>query len=201
MATVQNDIQSFMRQWLQTATAGKVTVDFAWFQDRMELRCHQCGAVCRCAAPASVTEIDWNLQAWVNTHSAMGTHGKDEEKTPVDPIPITADFKSIPPKKPFGNIDDSAAKAEIIKAQMEKYKAEQESKNLEGKIDWLKKVGAQKKELAEAEAAQDAEAKEKALLKLLELMQTVTIPKAVPPIQVATGMPKKAKIATGRRFR
>lgn len=155
--------------------------------------------------------LEWSVQAFVNKHSLMGTHGKDDDaKTPVDPIPLTAEFKPVH-TKPYGNIDDNASKAELIKAQMEKYKAEQESKDLSGKIDWLKKTDQQKKQIAEAEQAADAKAKDEAAQNLLKIMADCAMLPAfkVLPVKAATpepepappSKPKKAKIATGRRFR
>jgi hypothetical protein len=205
------NVHSFMQQWLQTATAGKVDVEYAWLQDRMTLKCHQCGAVYRCGTPSSPDRIDWELQGWVNQHSTMGVHGKEEKGSPLAPIPLTADFKhpaswdAIPvkhpiPTKPFGNIDESAAKAELIKAQMEKYKAEQESKSLDKKIEWLKATEVQKAAIKAAEEQNDLAAKEAALLKLLGIMSKMS--KAVIPAPVAPEPPTKTvRIVTGRRFR
>jgi hypothetical protein len=204
--------RSFMQQWLQTATNGKVEVTYAWSQERMELRCHQCGAVYRCAVPESPSLIDFSLQAWVNKHSPMGVHDKEELKSPLAPIPMTADFKhpaswdAIPgkhpiPVKPFGGIDESAAKAELIKAQMEKYKAEKETENLDQKIAFLQQTAKQKAALKVAEEQNDLVAKEAALQSLLQIMSKMSITKIEPEPEPAPPATKTVRIVTGRRFR
>jgi primosomal protein N' len=207
MANTSYDIHSFMQQWLQTATAGKVDVEYAWLQDRMTLKCHQCGAIYRCDVPSSPHLIDFTLQGWVNKHSPMGVHDKEELKSPLAPIPMTADFKHPTSwdgisKKPFGNIDESAAKAELIKAQMEKYKAEKETENLDQKIAFLQQTAKQKAALKAAEEQNDLQAKEVALQNLLQLMSKmsrVPLTKIEPePEPPAT---KTVRIVTGRRFR
>jgi hypothetical protein len=216
------DIKSYMQQWLQTATKGDVVVDYAWFQDRMELRCKKCHAVFRCTLPESPTEIDWSIQKWVKQHAPGGEHDTKELHCPVDPIPLTADFHKLPSFNPIplqtggqtGIIDASEAKAAILKAQMETYKAEQEKKDIDGKVEWLKKTAAQKAEVA---AAQTEKAKEQALANLLLMMTQMTQnpqivkamkpPEAVLPKEWETTVtpqpriPKAAKIVTGRRFR
>jgi hypothetical protein len=216
MAISTNDTHSFMRQWLQTATAGKVSVEYAWAQDRMELKCHQCGALYRCAVPENPSLIDFSLQAWVNKHSPMGVHDKEELKSPLAPIPLTADFKHKPyvkswdaipakhpiPTKPFGNIDESAAKAELIKAQMEKYKAEKETENLDQKIAFLQQTAKQKAALKEAEEKNDLQAKEVALQNLLQIMSKMSrVPLAKIEPEPEPPATKTVRIVTGRRFR
>ncbi len=210
-----SDIKSYMQQWLQTASKGNISVDYARFQDRMELRCKACNAIFRCSLPSNPTEIDWSVQDWVTKHVPGGVHDMKVLHTPVDPIPMTADFQKLPGLHPLPTVDASEKKAAILKMQMEKYKAEQEQA-LTKKVEWLQKT---EKEKAEIAKAQDEDAKEKALQNLLNLMikrinasispemkkfksPEGTIPSKGPDV-VFTGSKKlkNAVIAIGRRFR
>ena len=131
-----SDIKSYMQQWLQTASKGNISVDYARFQDRMELRCKACNAIFRCSLPSNPTEIDWSVQDWVTKHVPGGVHDMKVLHTPVDPIPMTADFQKLPGLHPLPTVDASEKKAAILKMQMEKYKAEQEQA-LTKKVEWL----------------------------------------------------------------
>lgn len=212
MAQVPSTIQEYMRQWLQIATQGNVTVEFALFVNRMELRCKACHALFRVDAPQDPTGIDWSVQQWVNRHVPGGVHDKDEIALPVAPTPVTADFKSpTVPGALFGKtgvIDISEAKAELMKAQMEKYKAEQATVDLEKKVAWLKQTEEVKEKIKKAE---DDAAKEAAMQNLLNIMMQLTknpaalkpLPKTPAPAPIIPEPPKQkpARITTGRRFR
>ena len=203
-----SDIKSYMQQWLQTASKGNISVDYAWFQDRMELRCKACNAIFRCSLPSNPTEIDWSVQDWVTKHVPGGVHDMKVLHTPVDPIPMTADFQKLPGLHPLPTVDASEKKAAILKMQMEKYKAEQEQADLTKKVEWLQKT--------EKEKAEIAKAQDEALQNLFNLMNASispemmkkfkspegTIPSKEPDV-VFTGSKKlkNAVIAIGRRFR
>ena len=133
-----SDIKSYMQQWLQTASKGNISVDYARFQDRMELRCKACNAIFRCSLPSNPTEIDWSVQDWVTKHMPGGVHDMKVLHTPVDPIPMTADFQKLPGLHPLPTVDASEKKAAILKMQMEKYKAEQEQADLTKKVEKTK---------------------------------------------------------------
>ena len=109
-----SDIKSYMQQWLQTASKGNISVDYAWFQDRMELRCKACNAIFRCSLPSNPTEIDWSVQDWVTKHVPGGVHDMKVLHTPVDPIPMTADFQKLPGLHPLPTVDASEKKAAIL---------------------------------------------------------------------------------------
>ena len=206
-----SDIKSYMQQWLQTASKGNISVDYAWFQDRMELRCKACNAIFRCSLPSNPTEIDWSVQDWVTKHVPGGVHDMKGLHTPVDPIPMTADFQKLPGLHPLPTVDASEKKAAILKMQMEKYKAEQEQADLTKKVEWLQKT---EKEKAEIAKAQDEALQNQNLFNLMinasispEMMKKFkspegTIPSKEPDV-VFTGSKKlkNAVIAIGRRFR
>lgn len=206
-----SDIKSYMQQWLQTASKGNISVDYAWFQDRMELRCKACNAIFRCSLPSNPTEIDWSVQDWVTKHVPGGVHDMKVLHTPVDPIPMTADFQKLPGLHPLPTVDASEKKAAILKMQMEKYKAEQEQADLTKKVEWLQKT---EKEKAEIAKAQDEALQNQNLFNLMinasispEMMKKFkspegTIPSKEPDV-VFTGSKKlkNAVIAIGRRFR
>lgn len=215
MAQTSSDVQTYMRQWVQTATKGNVKVEFAWFQNRMEMRCKACHAIYRVDAPQEPTEIAWDIQKWVARHAPGGIHDKEEIALPTAPIPLTADFKKMHPLPTAsggqtGIVDLSSTKAEIIKAQMEKYKAEQEALDLDKKIKWLK---LNEEEKAKQKAQSDKDAKEQAMLNLLQIMQKMTsdsvpLAKLLKPEKVSAApivpeppKPKPVKIVSGRRFR
>ena len=205
-----SDIKSYMQQWLQTASKGNISVDYARFQDRMELRCKACNAIFRCSLPSNPTEIDWSVQDWVTKHVPGGVHDMKVLHTPVDPIPMTADFQKLPGLHPLPTVDASEKKAAILKMQMEKYKAEQEQA-LTKKVEWLQKT---EKEKAEIAKAQDEALQNQNLFNLMinasispEMMKKFkspegTIPSKEPDV-VFTGSKKlkNAVIAIGRRFR
>ena len=206
-----SDIKSYMQQWLQTASKGNISVDYARFQDRMELRCKACNAIFRCSLPSNPTEIDWSVQDWVTKHVPGGVHDMKVLHTPVDPIPMTADFQKLPGLHPLPTVDASEKKAAILKMQMEKYKAEQEQADLTKKVEWLQKT---EKEKAEIAKAQDEALQNQNLFNLMinasispEMMKKFkspegTIPSKEPDV-VFTGSKKlkNAVIAIGRRFR
>ena len=206
-----SDIKSYMQQWLQTASKGNISVDYARFQDRMELRCKACNAIFRCSLPSNSTEIDWSVQDWVTKHVPGGVHDMKGLHTPVDPIPMTADFQKLPGLHPLPTVDASEKKAAILKMQMEKYKAEQEQADLTKKVEWLQKT---EKEKAEIAKAQDEALQNQNLFNLMinasispEMMKKFkspegTIPSKEPDV-VFTGSKKlkNAVIAIGRRFR
>lgn len=207
MASTPADVKTYIYQWVKTATAGAVSVDFAWFEDRVQFRCHKCGAIYRCTTPQKVDEIDWNIMQWVKRHSPNGVHDKEEVKAPVAPIPLTADFKHSPGwTKPL--IDESEENAAIIKAQMEKYKKEKEQIDLDEKAAFIKKIAAEK---AKVEAEEDEKTKKIAMQNLLNIMLQLglnesVLPALKPTPAAAPIIPeppksKPARIATGRRFR
>lgn len=160
MATIKSDIQ--------TATQGNVHVEWAWFQNRMVLRCRACHAVFKCDLPESPDTIAWDLQQWVKRHVPGGIHDKEEIKNPMDLIPLT------PTSGEVGLPDASWTKAQQIKAQMEKYKAEIEANEVKQKV-----IHAQ---LAKLDAAKH--------LKKIQDALTDEIERAKP-----------VKIIQGRRFR
>jgi hypothetical protein len=61
-------IQTYIAQWLKTATSNGVTAVFAWGVDRMELECHHCGMKYTSDIPKDVTTNDYGVQSFVQQH-------------------------------------------------------------------------------------------------------------------------------------
>jgi hypothetical protein len=215
--TISPDVQAYMEKWVQTATNGQVNIEWAWFQARLALRCHFCGASYKCSAPVTVEMIEYDIQSFVNKHSPNGVHDKEDKslKNPMDPIPLTADFKKVGPVydnwlgESQSKIDASVTKANILQDQMKKYKAEQEKIDLEEKAAWLQKTGGGIANALKQQDLNDKDAKDVALALLLKVMEVAgwnNLPaKHSLPIQVTPAPPqprrRAAKIISGRRFR
>lgn len=60
--------ESYMKAYCQTATAGNVTVKFAWFAHRMELVCTKCGQMLTAPKPEDTTTVDYAVQEFVKLH-------------------------------------------------------------------------------------------------------------------------------------
>lgn len=61
-------IQTYIAQWLKTATNDGITAMFAWGTGRMELRCHNCGMTYVSDIPKDVTTNDHAVQLFVQQH-------------------------------------------------------------------------------------------------------------------------------------
>jgi hypothetical protein len=92
------NIQTYLEQWLATATGGKISVAIAWNQLRMRLVCHTCQATYTSPTPTDTT-IDYGVQQFVELHSHKGGYKKPTGIWEgADVVPATLDFKKIDDK-------------------------------------------------------------------------------------------------------
>jgi hypothetical protein len=143
MAMTPQNVETYVVQWLETATKGNVSVTFAWLTNRMHLHCKVCQCEHTCTKPQASTEIDYSVQEFVKLHAHVGGHepgwvsykfGYEAMMNPVYLKPgqhqimknIVAPGKIIETDDPQGvaKIDDKPEMAAKIKEQMAKYDAE-----------------------------------------------------------------------------
>jgi len=69
MAVIPNtsSIREYVNKWLDVATDGKVSAEYAW-RNRMQLRCSVCNQALTCAIPEVPEKIDYALQKFVGLH-------------------------------------------------------------------------------------------------------------------------------------
>lgn len=142
------NIETYVVQWLKTATKGNVSVTFAFATDRMHLHCKVCHSEHICNQPKVSNEIDYSCQEFVKLHAHAGGH-KTELSTELvqnldgtytrtkrytdgsyatdicqwgDVAPMSIDFKKV------GLVDEKLSMAGVIHDQMKKYEAELEEK-------------------------------------------------------------------------
>lgn len=94
MAMASSNPQTYMTQWLATATNGTVTGEFSLMHQRMRLKCWKCHATLTVPEPTDSTTVDYGVQEFVKLHSHKGGHG-DEDKIGGGWTAYTADFKKI----------------------------------------------------------------------------------------------------------
>jgi len=117
--------QTYMTQWLLTATKGTVTGEFSLRHNRMRLRCLKCGQTLTCPTPEGTT-IDYGVQEFVKLHAHKAGSwtcfncGEEITKSITEHAPeckpkawqgVTADFKKIDVKPEMAQKIISAAQA------------------------------------------------------------------------------------------
>jgi len=178
MAKMGNTVETYVVQWLETATKGNVIVTFAFVTNRMQLHCKICNCEHTCRKPESNDEIDYSVQEFVKLHAHVGGHKNPtkidkmiaEEFKDVEGIPLTADFKKI------GKIDDKLSSAAIIENQMQKYELEIQQK-----------------------LANQAFSNKIKILQLMDAAKVAKLPKLPEPPKQKSNKPLKQ--VTGRKFR
>lgn len=74
-------IESYMHQWLKTASGGRVKVIFATQTDRMTLYCDKCDQSLTAQIPATPYMSDFGVQQFVKLHAHNGTYDKGKDDT------------------------------------------------------------------------------------------------------------------------
>ncbi len=96
MATLK--METYLNQFVETATKGNVDVEYAHLQHRMRLYCGVCKTQLTLAMPIH-HEVDYGLQEFVKIHAHIGGHNdpvKAVAPMPITPSPVTLDFKKVP---------------------------------------------------------------------------------------------------------
>jgi hypothetical protein len=70
------NVQTYVNEWVKTATGGNVVVKYAWDYDpdsiitigRMRLHCKNCNQDLLCSIPEAPEKIDYALQKFVGLH-------------------------------------------------------------------------------------------------------------------------------------
>ena len=97
----------YLEQWVETATKGKVEIEWAWFAKRMMLACTVCKQTLTAPIPEDVNTLDYSVQEFVKIHSHSGAHHSGcscVSCTSTTAFPketwtaVTADFKKIEAK-------------------------------------------------------------------------------------------------------
>jgi hypothetical protein len=114
MASEAN-VQLYMEGLCKVATQGNVSVNFAWFANRMELFCNKCKQTLTAAKPEDTT-IDYAVQEFLKLHlhkvhpdycscetcaaivaqKQKETWGDKKNPWAKNEVPLTADFKPVP---------------------------------------------------------------------------------------------------------
>jgi hypothetical protein len=125
MAMSSSNPQTYMTQWLQTATNGTVHGEFSLMHNRMRLRCLKCGLTLTCPSPEGTT-IDYGVQEFVKLHAHKEggwkcfNCGEVINKSITEHAPeckpaawqgVTADFKKIDVKPEMAQKIISATQA------------------------------------------------------------------------------------------
>lgn len=110
MALAEAMVQSYMEAFCKTATNGNVTVNFAWFANRMELFCNKCKQTLTAAKPEDTT-VDYAVQEFVklHLHKVHQEYCQCEQcvtiaKAKVPAKPVTLDFKPVA-QQPFTGVE------------------------------------------------------------------------------------------------
>jgi hypothetical protein len=64
----------YLEQWVETATKGKVEIEWASFVKRMMLACTVCKQTLIAPIPEDVNTLDYSVQEFVKIHSHSGAH-------------------------------------------------------------------------------------------------------------------------------
>lgn len=64
----------YLEQWVETATKGKVEIEWAWFVKRMMLACTVCKQTLTAPIPEDVNTLDYSVQEFVKIHAHTGAH-------------------------------------------------------------------------------------------------------------------------------
>ena len=70
------NVQTYVNEWVKTATGGNVVVKYSWDYDpdfivtigRMRLHCKNCNQDLLCSIPEATEKIDYALQKFVGLH-------------------------------------------------------------------------------------------------------------------------------------
>lgn len=158
--------QTYMTQWLATATKGNVVPEFSLLNNRMRLRCLNCG-MCHTSPAPEGTTVDHSIQEFVRLHAhnagtwtcyncakqltcSLTEHAVECPGVKSLPKPVTADFKPIP----SGKIDLSPEKEAQIKTAVDNIKKEYAEKLDDNKIA-AKIKAIQAETLADAQKTND----------------------------------------------
>lgn len=148
MAMMPGNPHTYIAQWLQAATKGKVVAEFAaMVPDRVRFHCKECGL----SLTANVHDpqtIDFGIQEFVKLHAHNGEYEKVHKPTgdmvnqSGKLIPLTADFKPVKladgPTNVAGKIDEKPEVAAKIIEQVTQFSEEFASKLLDENI--VKKI-------------------------------------------------------------
>jgi hypothetical protein len=102
-------LATYFDKWVETATDGKVWVEYAVGTPRIRFHCKTCYCSLTIPTPTDINVIDYSTQEFVKIHGHKGGHndtgwsktasgtlsvypGKIIE---VEPTPVTADFKKV----------------------------------------------------------------------------------------------------------
>lgn len=192
------NIQTYYQQLVETATKGKVTIEFAWHIKRMQLYCTECEVTLTTNEPEGVTTVDYSVGEFIKLHAHTGGHCAHTWGNPSDdgmnfecskckkvfdsgnivkPQAVTADFKKVPESKGF------VASGSMIQAQMQKYAEEMAAKaaklesdakliQIQAQIDAINKQSKEQQISAEAaaELIQQQKEEQQALQNILTLL-------------------------------
>jgi len=78
MATSGATTETYMSQWLKTATNGNVDCVFALLTNRMKLECNKCDMTLTVPIPDDPTVVDYSVSKFVKIHSHQGGHTRFE---------------------------------------------------------------------------------------------------------------------------
>lgn len=186
MAFASSNPQTYITQWLETATKGTVVPEFSLFNNRMRLRCLKCKQTLTVIRPEGTT-IDYGIQQFVTLHAhkvgswvcyqcckevTVGITEHAADCVPIEqkkPIPVTGDFKQV------GKIDLNPEKEAKIKQV-----ADNISKEYAAKLD-DNAIAAKIKELQQADVGKPVPISDPAYFDGLTPSKTGWLPKATSP--------------------
>ena len=95
------NVQTYVNEWVKTATGGNVVVKYAWDYDpdfivtigRMRLHCKNCNQDLLCSIPEATEKIDYALQKFVGLHRHAAFVPPKQTSNSWNYVPYTAPAK------------------------------------------------------------------------------------------------------------